>query len=47
MSGVGILGRVLSDLMPAISGKTWHDPFVINTINIAFAYSWGAVSYRF
>ena len=40
MGGVDLLDRALSDLRPVIRGKKWYWPLIINTINIAFVYSW-------
>ena len=40
MGGIDLVDRALSDLIPAIRGKKWYWPLVINAINIAFVYSW-------
>ena len=40
MNGVDLLDHALPNLRPVICGKKWYWPLVINTINIAFVYSW-------
>ena len=40
MGGVDLFDLALSYLRPAICGKMWYWPLVINSINIAFVYSW-------
>ena len=40
MGGVDLMDRALSDFRPAIHGKKWYWPLVVNALNIAFVYSW-------
>ena len=39
MGGVDLLDCTLSELIPVIRGKKWYWPLIINTLDIASAYS--------
>lgn len=40
MGGVDLMDRALADYRPAIKGKKWYWPLLVNVINIAVVYSW-------
>lgn len=40
MGGVDIMDRALADYRPAIKGKKWYWPLLVNAVNIAVVYSW-------